>query len=55
MIVEPVSSSREIVIRKMMYFSATLDHRVVDGGEAVRFQQTLKAYLSDPTRLVLHS
>jgi pyruvate dehydrogenase E2 component (dihydrolipoamide acetyltransferase) len=42
-----------IVVRKMMYLSVTLDHRVVDGGEAARFLNTMKRYLGDPTTLVL--
>ena len=34
-----------IAIRSMMYLSLTYDHRLVDGADAGRFLQTLKARL----------
>ena len=49
----PVVKDGQIVVRKMMYLSVTLDHRVVDGGEAARFMNTMKRYLGDPTTLIL--
>jgi len=49
----PVVKDGAVVVRKMMYLSITLDHRVVDGGEAARFMNTMKRYLGDPTTLVL--
>ena len=49
----PVVQDGEIVVRKMMYLSITLDHRVVDGAEAARFMNTMKRLLGDPMRLVL--
>jgi pyruvate dehydrogenase E2 component (dihydrolipoamide acetyltransferase) len=49
----PVVKDGAIVVRKMMYLSITLDHRVVDGGEAARFMNTMKRYLGDPTTLIL--
>ncbi|TQS91174.1 2-oxoglutarate dehydrogenase, E2 component, dihydrolipoamide succinyltransferase [Arthrobacter sp. TS-15] len=36
-----------IAIRSMMYLSLTYDHRLVDGADAGRFLQTLKARLED--------
>ncbi|NKX49484.1 2-oxoglutarate dehydrogenase, E2 component, dihydrolipoamide succinyltransferase, partial [Arthrobacter deserti] len=34
-----------IAIRSMVYLSLTYDHRLVDGADAGRFLQTLKARL----------
>jgi 2-oxoglutarate dehydrogenase E2 component (dihydrolipoamide succinyltransferase) len=36
-----------IAIRSMMYLSLTYDHRLVDGADAGRFLQTLKARLEE--------
>jgi len=49
----PVVMDGEIVVRKMMYLSVTLDHRVVDGGEAARFLNTMKSMLGDPSLMVM--
>ena len=43
----------QIVVRKMTYMSITLDHRIVDGGEAARFMNTMKRLLESPTTLLL--
>lgn len=44
----------QIVIRSMMYVALSYDHRIVDGKEAVSFLVTVKNYLEDPARLILH-
>ncbi|MGC8479326.1 MAG: dihydrolipoamide acetyltransferase family protein [Candidatus Micrarchaeia archaeon] len=49
----PVVVNDEIVIRKIMPFSITFDHRVVDGADAVHFGNALKKYLEDPDFLEL--
>ena len=49
----PVVIDGEIRVRKMMYLSITLDHRIIDGAEAARFMNTMKRLLGDPTRLLL--
>ena len=36
-----------IAIRHMMYLSLTYDHRLVDGADAGRFLQTLRARLEE--------
>jgi len=41
------------LIRKILPISLTFDHRVVDGAEAARFANDLKAYLEDPDKLLI--
>lgn len=48
----PMVVDDEIVIRDMMFLSISVDHRVVDGGDAARFMNRLVYYLSEPSRLV---
>ncbi len=48
-----VVRDNEIVIRKILPFSLTFDHRVVDGAEAVKFGNAIKKYLEDPDFLEL--
>ena len=43
----------QIVARSMMYLALTYDHRIVDGGEAVRFLVRIKELLEDPEALLL--
>ena len=43
----------QIVIRKMMNLSITLDHRIVDGATAARFLNTVIEYLQTPNLLLL--
>jgi len=40
----------EVVVRKVMNFSLSCDHRVIDGYDAAKMMQDLKARLEDPTR-----
>jgi 2-oxoglutarate dehydrogenase E2 component (dihydrolipoamide succinyltransferase) len=49
----PVVVSNEIVIRPMMYVALSYDHRIVDGGEAVRFLVRIKELIEDPEALLL--
>jgi pyruvate dehydrogenase E2 component (dihydrolipoamide acetyltransferase) len=48
----PVVVDDEIVIRDMMFFSISVDHRVVDGADAARFMNRLVYFLNEPSRLV---
>lgn len=50
---KPVVIEDELVIRHMLPLSMSFDHRVVDGGDAGRFMNDVKKYLSDPYRLLL--
>ncbi len=50
---KPVVINDEIVIRDMFPVSLTIDHRVIDGGDAGRFLVQLRKYLSDPMTLLL--
>ncbi len=45
----------EIRIRKVMYLSVSIDHRIVDGADGVRFLNVLKSCLEDPRRLLLEA
>lgn len=50
---KPVVREDKLVLRYMMPLSLSFDHRIVDGGDAGRFMNALKKYLSDPYKLVL--
>lgn len=49
---KPVVRDGKIVIRKMMPISFTYDHRVIDGAEAARFLNDLRALLENPKQLL---
>jgi len=49
----PVAKDGQVVIRPMMYVALTYDHRLIDGGDAVRFLVTLKGMMEDPESLLL--
>jgi len=49
----PTASNGEVVAKPTLPLSLAIDHRVIDGADAARFVNTLKAYLADPTRLLL--
>ncbi len=50
---KPVVIDDEIVVRSMFPVSLTIDHRVIDGGDAGRFMVKLRERLSDPITLLL--
>ncbi len=50
---KPVVINDEIVIRDMFPVSLTIDHRIIDGGDAGRFMVRLKERLSNPIALLL--
>jgi pyruvate dehydrogenase E2 component (dihydrolipoamide acetyltransferase) len=43
----------QVVVRKMLNFSVTFDHRVIDGAEAARFGNAIKKHLEDPGLLMV--
>lgn len=49
----PVVRDGHIVIRPMMYLALSYDHRIIDGGEAVRFLKKIKEYIEEPEELLL--
>jgi 2-oxoglutarate dehydrogenase E2 component (dihydrolipoamide succinyltransferase) len=49
----PVVVNGEIMIRPMMYLALSYDHRLIDGGTAVRFLVRVKELLEDPESLLL--
>jgi len=48
-----VMQAGEVIERKVMNFSISCDHRVIDGYDAAAMVQDLKAYLEDPTFMFL--
>lgn len=50
---KPVVIDDEITVRHMFPISLTVDHRIIDGGDAGRFMVKLKTYLDDPMLLLL--
>ncbi|MEE9572262.1 MAG: dihydrolipoamide acetyltransferase family protein [Candidatus Neomarinimicrobiota bacterium] len=49
----PIVKDEEIDIGNILPLSMSVDHRIVDGGEAVRFLNQVMAYLHDPVSLLL--
>ena len=45
---KPAVVDGQVVPRKMMALSLTFDHRVVDGGPAARFLNTVREYVEQP-------
>jgi len=50
---KPVVMNGEIKIAYVLPLSLAVDHRVIDGADAGRFLQTIKALLNDPMMLLL--
>ncbi|MGYP001034152959 len=51
----PVVRDGKIGIRKVLHLALSFDHRVVDGGEAARFLNTVIARLEDPDLILLET
>ena len=49
----PIVRDESIEIGNILPLSMSVDHRIVDGGEAVRFLNQVMAYLHDPVSLLL--
>jgi pyruvate dehydrogenase E2 component (dihydrolipoamide acetyltransferase) len=45
---KPAAWQEQVALRKMMALSLTFDHRVVDGGPAARFLNTVREYVEQP-------
>lgn len=50
---KPVVINDEIVIAEILPLSLSIDHRVIDGGDAGRFLKLFKEYLANPMLLLL--
>ena len=50
-VLRPMLRSGAVVPRQMMNLSSSFDHRVVDGLDAARFVQALRAMLEAPALL----
>jgi pyruvate dehydrogenase E2 component (dihydrolipoamide acetyltransferase) len=48
-IAKPAVVDGQVVPRKLMILSLTFDHRVVDGGPAARFLNTIREFIEEPT------
>jgi 2-oxoisovalerate dehydrogenase E2 component (dihydrolipoyl transacylase) len=51
---QPVVRDKEIVIRTMLNFSMSFDHRVADGVTAVQFTNRVKYLIENPMQLFVH-
>ena len=51
----PVVRDGKIEVRKILHLALSFDHRVVDGGEAARFLNTVIARLEDPDLILLEA
>jgi pyruvate dehydrogenase E2 component (dihydrolipoamide acetyltransferase) len=51
----PVVKDGKIEIRRILHLALSFDHRVVDGGEAARFLNTIIARLEDPDLILLET
>ena len=49
----PAVVDGEIVVRTFTGFSITIDHRVLDGMDAVGFLNTLNEVLSNPIGIII--
>ena len=47
----PVARDGQVVIRPIMDYSVTYDHRVLTGGDVMRFRATLEGFMKNPSRL----
>ncbi len=53
MLKKPVIKNDEIVKGTVLPISLTVDHRIIDGGEASRFINQLMDYITDPASLIM--
>jgi len=50
---KPVVKENQIVVGNVLPLSLSVDHRIVDGGEASRFINRIMEYLSDPVLMMM--
>lgn len=54
-VVRPVWDGSQFVPRKMMNLSSSFDHRIIDGWDAAKFIQRIKALLETPALIFIES
>lgn len=52
-VTKPVVKEGQIVVGNVLPLSLSVDHRIVDGGEASRFMNRILEYLSDPVSMIM--
>lgn len=50
---KPIVQDNQIVVGNVLSLSLSVDHRIVDGGEASRFVNSIMKYLSDPYLMLI--
>ena len=50
---KPVVKDNQVVVGSVLPLSLSVDHRIVDGGEASRFINQIMEYLSDPVSMIM--
>ena len=50
---KPVVKEGQIVVGNVLPLSLSVDHRIVDGGEAARFVNSIMGFLADPFSLII--
>jgi pyruvate dehydrogenase E2 component (dihydrolipoamide acetyltransferase) len=50
---QPVVKDNQVIIGNVLPLSLSVDHRVVDGGEASRFINLIMKYLADPVLMMI--
>lgn len=50
---KPVAKAGKISVKKVIYLSATFDHRVIDGALGAEFMQYVKKLIEDPYSLLI--
>lgn len=53
LIEKPIFKGTEVVKGNFFPISLSVDHRIVDGGEATRFVNTFMAYLNEPVLMII--
>jgi len=49
-----IVENAQVIAAPMMYIALSYDHRIIDGKDAVQFLVSVKNFLEDPMRLMLH-
>jgi pyruvate dehydrogenase E2 component (dihydrolipoamide acetyltransferase) len=50
---KPIVKEDQIIVGNVLPLSLSVDHRIVDGGEASRFMNSILEYLSDPVLMMM--